>query len=234
MSGCDVAVLGFHDGVAGQIARWFERASGCTIDCYVNEVAEPLRLDVAAENRKRVSQRTEFPGVDTFRGRPFIQSLEWLDAIRRRGVRHVLPLTPDNRTRLRQMEACLKAGLEFVSAIHESATILDEAIVHPGVWINARAVIGFKAELHPGAIVNTGAQIDHHNVMEACSQADPGVVTAGFVTLRTCAQVHTGAVIINRIEVGADAVVGAGAVVIEPVSPRSLVVGCPARVVRTW
>lgn len=206
-----VAVLGFHDGSAGQVETWFEDVTGYHIACFVHEAAEPLEVDVQAENRKRVSQRTEFPTRDTFKGRPFIVSMDWIEEIEKIGIRKVLPLTPNNREQLRQIKICRANGIELVSAIHPTVTILPEARIEPGVWINANSLIGYKAEIESGVIINTGVQIDHHNVLECCCQVDPGVVTAGNVTLRECSQVCTGAMIIN---------------------PRCTAVGVPARVIK--
>ena len=150
-----VAVLGYHDGAAGQIETWFESVTGYSIACFVVEAAVPMQIDTAAENRKRVSQRTEYPIGGSFKGRRLIESLEWIDQIRSLGIRKVLPLTPDNRSRLRQIEAAQRAGLKMVSAIHPSVTVLPEATVDAGVWINAGAIIGYKAAIRTGVIVNT-------------------------------------------------------------------------------
>jgi sugar O-acyltransferase (sialic acid O-acetyltransferase NeuD family) len=226
-----VAVLGFHDGSAGQIETWFEKSTGYHIACFVHEATQ-FKVDGAAENRKRVSQRTEFPAGDTFKGRPFVVSPNWIEKLDQMRIRKVLPLTPNNRDRLRQIEACHAHGLELVSAIHPSVTILPEARIAPGVWINAGSIIGYKAEIEAGVLINTGVQIEHHNVLEPCCQIDPGVITAGYVTVRTCAHVHTGTVIINRMEIGEDAIVGAGAVVIESIPPRCTAAGVPAQVIR--
>ncbi len=228
-----VAVLDYHDGAAGQIETWFESATGYRIACFVHEAAEMPVVDVEAEQQKRVSQRTEFPQGGRFKGRPLIVSLDWATELERLGIRKVLPLTPDNRTRLRQIATSRERGIELVSAIHASVMVLPGATIAPGVWINAGSVIGYKAEIASGVLINTRVQIDHHNVLEECCQVDPGVVTAGNATLRTCVHVHTGAVIVNRVEIGADAVIGAGAVVLHNVPPRSVAVGVPARVIRT-
>ena len=226
-----VAVLGFHDGSAGQIETWFEQSTGYRIACFVHEATE-FKVDVAAQNRKRVSQRTEFPQNDTFKGRPFIVSPNWIDELRSRGIRKALPLTPDNRTRLRQIELCRAHGIELVSAIHPSVIVLAGATVAPGVWINAGSIVGYKADIQSGVLINTGVQIDHHNVLESCCQLDPGVVTAGFDTFRKCCHVHTGAVVINRITIGEDAIIGAGAVVLHDFPAGCTAVGVPARIVK--
>lgn len=227
-----VAVLGFHDGSAGQVATWFEEVTGCHIACFVHEADRPLEIDVVAENKKRVSQRTEFPARATFKGRPFIVAPNWLEQLLELKIGKVLLLTPDNKTRFKQLESCRQHGLELVSAIHPTVTILPEAIIERGVWINAGCIIGYKAEIAAGVLINTGSQVDHHNILKSCCQIDPGVVTAGNVTLHERCHVHTGCTIINRIEIGYDAIIGAGAVVIKNIPPSCTAVGVPARVIK--
>jgi len=227
-----VAVLGFHEGNAGQTETWFEEATGYHIACFVHEAADPLEIDVEAENKKRVSQRMEYPTRDSFKDRPLIVASNWIDQLDSLGIRKVLPLTSSNKDRFHQIKACLKRGFELVSAIHPTVTILSGAIIEPGVWINAGSIIGYKAEIEAGAMINTGVQIDHHNVLKRCCSVDPGVVTAGNVTLRERCYVHTGATIINRIQIGEDAIIGAGAVVIKNAPPQCTAVGVPARVIK--
>jgi len=227
-----VAVLGFHDGSAGQVETWFEEVTDYHIACFVHEDVGPFEIDVEAENKKRVSQRTEFPTCGRFKGRPFIVSLKWIEELKKLGIKKVLPLTPDNRTRFNQIEACRKNGIDLVSAIHPTVTILDNATIEPGVWINAGSIIGYKAEIESGVIINTGVRIDHHNVLKRCCQVDPGVIIAGFVALHECCHIHTGAVIINRIEIGEYSVVGAGAVVIDNIPPLCTAVGVPAKIIK--
>jgi len=222
-----VAILGFQDGCAGETETWFEEVSGYHIACFVHEAEEPFDVDVAYENQTRVSQRTEFPTKDTFKGRPFIVALDWIEQLKGLGIRRVLPLT-----RLRQIEACRENGLELVSAIHPTATILAGATIAPGVWINTGCIVGYKAEIQSGVMMDTGVQVDHHNVLSRCCGLDPGVVTAGNVTLWECCRVHTGVTVINRVEIGADSIVGAGSVVIDNIPPSCTAVGVPAKVIK--
>ncbi|MBU1932045.1 acetyltransferase [Patescibacteria group bacterium] len=227
-----VAVLGFHDGNAGQIETWFEEVTGYHIACFVHEADRPLEIDAVAENKKRVSQRTEFPAHGAFKGRPFIVAQNWIEQLLELKIRKVLLLTPDNKTRFKQLESCRRHGLELVSAIHPTVNILPEAIITQGVWINAGCIIGYKVEIAAGVLINTGSQVDHHNVLKSCCQVDPGVVTAGNVTLHERCQLHTGCTIINRIEIGRDTIIGAGAVVIKNIPPDCTAVGVPARVIK--
>jgi len=227
-----VAVLGFHDGSAGQVETWFEEVTGLRIACFVHEDPGPFLLDPAEEQRRRVSQRTTFPVNGLFKGRPFIVSQNWAEELKRQGIRKVLPLTPDNQTRLRQLDLCRDQGFELVSAIHPSVVCLEGATIQPGVWINAGCLLGYQAEVEPGVILNTRVQIDHHNVLKQGAQADPGVVLAGNVTLWEGCHLHTGSIVINRVQIGRGAIVGAGAVVIQDVPAGCTVVGVPARVIK--
>lgn len=227
-----VAVMGFHEGNAGQVAEWFEQVSGMSIVAFVEDGDGPLDIDVDAENRKRVTRRMEYPTAGSFKGRPFLRCRDWAERLRKMDVNRILPLTSSNTDRFRDLEQCRAFGFELVSAIHPSAIILNQATIEPGIWINAGAIIGYKAEVRAGAMINTGVQVDHHSILETCCQLDPGVVTAGHVTVRRRAQIHAGAVIINRIEIGEGAIVGAGAVVIRDVPPGATVAGVPARVLR--
>lgn len=227
-----VAILGFQDGSSGQIETWFEKVTGYQIACFVHEAAMPHEVDVAAENRQRISQRMSFPTKTSFKGYPLITSLTWWDELRHLGINKVLPLTPDNDLRYKQIQRCLSLGIELVSAIHPSALILADAEIASGVWINAGVIIGYKAEVETGALINTGCIVEHHNVLKSCAQLAPGVVTAGNVTFWERCNVYTRAVIINRKQIGVGAIVGAGAVVIDDIPDYATAVGIPAKVIK--
>lgn len=227
-----VAIVGFHDGSAGQIESWFEASTHLEIACFVIDSDDFKEPDIAEENKNRECKTTDFPQNGEFKGRPIIVSSDWIEVIWNMGIRKALCLDPNNRRRMAHIDRIKRKGIQLVSAIHPSVLILPGAVIGEGVWINAGCIIGYKAEVECGVIINTGAQIDHHNVLEICCQVDPGVVTAGNVTLRQCCHIHTGVVLINRIKVGADSVVGAGAVVIKDIPPHSTAVGIPAKVIR--
>jgi sugar O-acyltransferase (sialic acid O-acetyltransferase NeuD family) len=224
-----VAVLGFHDGNAGQVEEWFEEVTGYQIDCFVVERDGPIIIDSAAENKKRFSQKMSYPEGDAFKGHPLICRLDWMEVLKGRGVYKILPLESYNNQRFALMAKARAAGFEFVSAIHPTVTILNQAEIEPGVWINAKSVIGYKAEIKAGVMINTGVIIEHHNVLETCCQVDPGATFGGNVTLRARSHVHMHATIINRIEIGEDAEVGAGAMVRQDIPSKTCYVGVPAK-----
>ena len=227
-----VAILGFHDGASGQVETWFEKVTGYEIVCFVYEAPIANQVDIEEENKKKISQRTEYPQNNMFKGRPFIVSLTWWETLLELGIENVLPLTPDNNIRYKQIQKCREVGLKLVSAIHPTVTILADAEIADGVWINAKSIIGYKAQIESGVIINIGCQIDHHNILKSCCQLAPGVIMAGHVTLWECCDVFTGAIIINRKQIGRGAIVGAGAVVVSDIPPYSTAVGVPARVIK--
>lgn len=228
-----IAILGYHEGNAGQVAEWLERETGWTIAAFADEGEAPPEIDVTAENARRVSQRMEYPTRESYKGRPLIVARNWPERLKSEGIEHVLPLISDNSARLDAIDRCHEAGLQLVSAVHPSALVLDLARIEPGCWISAGAIVGYKAELEAGAMVNNGAQVDHHCILGSCVQLDPGVVLAGHVTVRELAHIHTAATVINRIEIGRGAIVGAGAVVIRNVPPDTTVAGVPAQPIQS-
>lgn len=228
----DVAVIGWHEGGAGLVASWLEDACGLQPACFIHPDSTPPALDALAIRRSKESRFFEPPENGRYRGLPLIAATDWPDAVKRLELRHVLVAVSEGEERVALIRIAEQAGLTPISAIHPTALVLPEAILHQGVILHARAVVGYRAEVHPGVILNTGAVLDHHGVMKQGSAFDPRVVAAGNVTLEEYAQVHTGAVIINKIRIGARAVVGAGAVVINDVLPGATVVGNPARAIR--
>lgn len=227
-----VAVIGYHDGSAGQVETWLEESTGYRIHCFIEDASELPVVDIARENSKRSNKRTSFPENGTFKGRPLLAAENWVDELRKLNISRVLSLTGDNQKRLRQTLQACEAGFELISAIHPSVRFLAQSIIAPGVWINADSIVGYKADISRAVILNTRVLVEHHNVLREGCQLDPGVVTAGNVTIASCAHVHTAAVIINRITVGENAIVGAGAVVTKDVPGHSTVVGVPARVIK--
>lgn len=92
--------------------------------------------------------------------------------------------------------------------------------------VGARSNIQEGAMCHsdPGAPLTIGADctIGHHAILHGCTIGDRVLIGMG-------------AIVLNRAEIGAGSIVGAGALVTEGkiFPPGSLIVGSPARAVRT-
>jgi len=94
------------------------------------------------------------------------------------------------------------------------------------ILVGERTNIQEGAMLHsdPGAPLTIGADVTvgHHAVLHGC-------------TIGNRVLVGMGAIVLNRAVIGEDCIIGAGALVTEgkAFEPRSLIVGSPARAVRT-
>jgi acetyltransferase-like isoleucine patch superfamily enzyme len=81
--------------------------------------------------------------------------------------------------------------------------------------------------------VNRGVSLGHDGILEEFVSLGPSCVFGAFVHLLPGAYVGAGAVVLPNVTVGKNAVVGAGAVVVSEVPDRAVVVGNPARVIKT-
>jgi sugar O-acyltransferase (sialic acid O-acetyltransferase NeuD family) len=125
-------------------------------------------------------------------------------------------------------------GFRVSASLHDpSATIAESATIGEGAFINAGAIVAAGVEAGRFLSINRGASIGHHSLIADYVTVGPGAVTGGSCRLERGAFLGVGAVIAPEVAVGANAVVGAGAVVIEDVPAGAIVVGNPARVLRT-
>ncbi len=141
-------------------------------------------------------------------------------------------LTPGHRfTIVRELER-----FGFVArppAVDPTVVVASSVEIEEGVIVNAAAVLAAGVKLGGFSSINRSASIGHHTTLEDFATVGPGVVTAGSVTIGKGAFIGVGAVILPGCRIGENAIVGGGAVVREDVPARSIVVGNPARVVKT-
>lgn len=131
--------------------------------------------------------------------------------------------------------------------------LADTAYVADEATLIGRVILGAHASVWPGAVLR--AEDEDIRIGEACNiqdgavlHVDPGFpltlgnrVTVGHqamlhgCTVEDGALVGLQAVVLNGAVIGRDSLIGAGAVVTEGkvFPPRSLILGAPARVVRT-
>lgn len=132
-------------------------------------------------------------------------------------------------------------------------TIHPDAFIHPEAFVCGDVTLGAGASVWPGAVIRADSAPvsigESSNVQDGVIiHVDPGLpCTVGArVTIGHRAVVHgatveddcliaIGAIVLNRVVVGRGSLVGAGAVCSEGmvIPPHSLVLGVPARVVRT-
>jgi acetyltransferase-like isoleucine patch superfamily enzyme len=121
------------------------------------------------------------------------------------------------------------------AVVGAGATVGSFASVDPGVVIGARASIQAQCYLSAGTVVEEdvfvgpGVTVTNDNTMD---RHPPEKELEGALLRRAC-RVGGGVVLCPGVEVGEEAFVAAGAVVASDVAPRTVVVGVPARPLRS-
>ena len=124
-------------------------------------------------------------------------------------------------------------GVIWARVVHPRAVVAAGSTVSPGATILAGAVVNPGASVGPHCIVNTGAIVEHDVELHPFAHIGPGAVVGGGTTIGKGAYVGLGARVRDHLHVGAGAIVGMGAVVVSDVPVDTVVVGVPARPIRT-
>ncbi len=223
-----IAIVGWHEGLAGQIHAWLERYTNYRVACFINPADVPPQITKIQRDATQFSYPTE----SSFKDRPLVNSSNWFKILKELGINKVLVTTDNMKERYEQINQARENGLQLINAIHPTAIIMEDAIIYDNVILDAKVFVGYRAEVFSGVVMHTGAQIDHHCVLRECATIDPGVVFASNVTVGKFTRVHTGAVCKNRIKIGENSIIGAGSVIIENVPDNVTVVGVPGKIIK--
>jgi serine O-acetyltransferase len=224
----DIAIVGWHDGLAGQIDSWYESSYDLNVKIFISPDDSPLQ----AVSITRANTKFSTPADGKFKGRQLILDPTWYLHFNELGVDAVVIAISDPVVRLAQIENAKKHKINLLNAIHPTSIIGGEATIGLGVILCAGVIVGYKCEISDGVIINTGAQIDHHNVIGKGVTIDPGCVFAGNVLIQEFSTIHTGVKIVNRINVGPHAEIGAGSLVLKDIEPYSVNFGSPSQFIR--
>lgn len=136
--------------------------------------------------------------------------------------------------RLSAARAAWDAGFDDpVVLVDPSATVARTAALSHGVYVNAGAVVAAKSVIGCHSNINRSSSIGHDNRLGVSVSIGPGAVLAGSVIVEDVAFIGAGATVLPEIVIGRHAIVGAGAVVTTNVRAGDVVVGNPARVIRS-
>lgn len=127
----------------------------------------------------------------------------------------------------------LPENIRYGNAIHPSAIISECASLGEGTVVMQGAVIQSSVSIGKHCIINTTASLDHDCIIDDYVHISPNATLCGAVSVGEGSQVGAGAVVIPEIKIGKWSLVAAGAVVLKDVPDNVLVLGNPARVVKT-
>tara|TARA_B110000259_G_C14032877_1_gene407597 strand:+ start:4429 stop:5163 length:735 start_codon:yes stop_codon:yes gene_type:complete len=228
----NIALIGYHDGSAGQINSWINEQNDYEISLFCVGINNNFKYpDIEYENSKKNIKNTSFPENKSFQNKLFVDHDNWIDEIINKNIGNVICLNENNQLRHNEIQLCEQRNLNLINIIHPTVKIMKDVKIGSGVWINANSYIGYKCQIGNGVIINSSCSIDHHNLIENYSQIDPGVVTAGNVTIKKYAHVHTHATIVNKIIIEENVEISAGSVVFKNTKKNNLYIGNPARLI---
>jgi sugar O-acyltransferase (sialic acid O-acetyltransferase NeuD family) len=163
--------------------------------------------------------------------KPILGDLDWL-APHNSNVQ-VVSGVGDPTLRRRLIMRTREYRARFGNIIHPSVIFTHRATVGEGVVISAGCILSNQIHIGNHVQVNMDCTIGHDTSLEDFVTVSPGVHVSGNVMLREGCYIGTGAVIIEKKTIGAWSLIGAGSVVITDVPPNSVVVGNPAKVIKT-
>jgi acetyltransferase EpsM len=136
---------------------------------------------------------------------------------------------PGDRRRLAEAWS----GPTFAIHLSDAAWLAPGIPVGPGTVVCPGAVISAGARLGEHVLVNLGATLSHDCDVGDFATVSPGAHVAGHVTIGAGSFVGVGATVSDRCRIGSGCLIGAGSVVIRDVPDATVVVGVPARELRT-
>lgn len=126
-----------------------------------------------------------------------------------------------------------RLGLQPMTLVHHKSFIEPSAVVGAGCQVMPCAVAHKFVTIGEQTILNTNASIDHECIIGRGVHIMGAAAIAGRVQVGDFVTIGTNATVLPSLTIGEGAFVGAGAVVTEDVAPYTLVVGVPAKLVRT-
>jgi sugar O-acyltransferase (sialic acid O-acetyltransferase NeuD family) len=174
-------------------------------------------------------------GMECF-GYPVLGSEDDLpDLIKKYSIDGGFVAVGDNWARYLIAQKVLKMipDFHFVKTVHPSSQIAGQVTLNRGTVVMPGAVINSGTEIGEFCIVNTNSSVDHDNVFGNYSSIMPNAATGGGVRVGEFSVLGMGANVLQEIQVGAHTVIGAGSVLLENIGDCSVVVGSPAKKIKT-
>lgn len=135
--------------------------------------------------------------------------------------------------RKRLFDMAIGHGFAIPRAIHPRAYVASSATLGRGLTVMACAVVNSGTTVGDNVIINSSAVIEHDCIVEDHVHIAPGALLAGNTFVGAESHIGIGATVLEGRRIGNGSIVGGGAVVTTDVPDGVIVVGVPARIVRS-
>lgn len=125
------------------------------------------------------------------------------------------------------------AVVEYATLIDPSAIVDKDVSVGEGGIICAGVICTVGIEIGRHTIINLNSTVGHNVKFGDYVTVAPNVSISGNIYLNSLVEVGTGAVLREKLEVGVGTIVGMGSVLTKNVDGNKVVVGNPARVIKS-
>jgi len=127
-----------------------------------------------------------------------------------------------------------KAGFNnFLSIIHPNALINEKVKLGRGVVIYPGVLFDPDVDVFDNVLINKGVSIGHDVKIGASTVLSPNCSIGGNVIIGEQTFIGMTAAIIQGVKIGNNCIIGMGSVVLRDIPCNSVVVGNPAKVIRT-
>jgi acetyltransferase-like isoleucine patch superfamily enzyme len=224
-----IAIIGWEEGLAGQVSTWLQSSMDCSIEYYVHPsndipaITPSIALDRPAKN-------FSFPENGKYLNTPIIISKDWVKRLTELKIDGVICCLSKSQERERVFNELVNSNISLLSAIHPSAQVLGGAEIKAGCILEPNTYIGYRAEIGLCTQIKVGSQVDHHSVIGNFAEIGPGALIAGNVSVGEHSKILLGSKVVNRINIPRNTIVGAGATVLKNYQDEGItLIGNPAK-----
>lgn len=139
----------------------------------------------------------------------------------------------DNRKRKEWYNKISEKNLKIINVIDKTAILAEDITYGRGIFIGKAAIINSDVRIGENVIVNTKSLIEHGGIIGNHSNISTNATLNGDVKIGNECFIGSSSVINGQLEVKDGAIVGSGAVVIKDVEENTIVVGIPAKKIKT-
>lgn len=128
----------------------------------------------------------------------------------------------------------LKIDVNRFPVLHHPTAVISSSVqIGFGSVAMANTVINADTQIGNHVIINTASVIEHDNKIDNYTHISPNATLTGNITVGEFSQIGAGATIIPNKTVGKNVIVGAGSTVINNIKDNCIVVGTPAKLIRS-